>query len=57
VLVIVPTTGVQIQWVSEFEKFGIKATKDADNEALRWRRKANQTMIEDKAAIVITMRN
>lgn len=54
VLVAVPTINVQIQWVEEFEKFGINATMDANNEALRWRRDAGGSMIEDKAAIVVT---
>lgn len=53
-LVLTPTVNIQGQWADEFKKFDVKATCDASNEALRWRRDRNQTMREDKAAIVIT---
>ena len=53
-LVLAPTVNIQRQWIDEFEAFGIKATADASNEALRWRRDQNRSMREDKAAIVIT---
>ena len=54
VLVIVPSINVQKQWVEEFEKYGIKATSDANNEALNWRKERGGSMREDKAAIVVT---
>jgi len=54
VLVVVPTINIQKQWIDELEAFGIKATADASNESLRWRRDKQHTMREDKNAIVIT---
>lgn len=54
VLVLAPTVNIQRQWVDWFAIYSIVATSDANNEALRWRRDRGQTMIEDKAAIVIT---
>jgi superfamily II DNA or RNA helicase len=55
-LVIAPTINIQRQWVKEFAAFGIEATCNANNEALRWRRDegSKRSMREDKAVIVIT---
>jgi superfamily II DNA or RNA helicase len=53
-IILAPTINIQLQWVNDFKKVGIKASSSASNFALRWRKEANVTMAEDNKVVVLT---
>lgn len=53
-IVLAPTTNIQLLWVKEFKAIGVKATADASNMALRWRKEADVSMVEDNRVLVLT---
>jgi superfamily II DNA or RNA helicase len=53
-IVLAPTVNIQLLWVEELEGIGLKATEEASNFSLRWRKEANVSMTEDNQIIVLT---
>lgn len=53
-IVLAPTTNIQLLWVRELKAFGMKATADASNAILRYRKNNDMSMIEDKHVLVLT---
>ena len=53
-IVLAPTTNIQLLWVKEFNAIHVKATSDASNWSLRWRKEAGVSMTEDNKVLVLT---
>jgi superfamily II DNA or RNA helicase len=53
-IVLAPTTNIQLLWVEELNGVGIKATAEASNAALRWRKEEGVSMTEDNKVLVLT---
>lgn len=53
-IVLAPTTNIQLLWVEVINAIGVKATADASNANLRWRKEAGVSMTEDNQVLVLT---
>lgn len=53
-VVLTPTTNIQLLWVEVFKAVGVKATAEASNANLRWRKEAGVSMTEDNQVLVLT---
>lgn len=53
-IVLAPTTNIQLLWVEVVNAIGVKATAEASNASLRWRRDENVSMTEDNVVLVLT---
>lgn len=53
-IILAPTTNIQLLWVDELNAIGVKATAEASNANLRWRKEEGVSMTEDNQALVLT---
>lgn len=53
-IVLAPTINIQLLWVEVLNAIGVKATADASNAALRWRKEEGVSMTEDNQVLVLT---